>query len=278
MRIFLTMLIVVCSAQWVAAEGIDWVKDFSKAREQAKKQDKLMFVDFYTDWCGWCKRMDKQTMTDADVQKFLDNFIPVKIDGDKEKALTQRYGVRGYPTLALIHHDGTPISVQSGFKKPGQLESAFGKAQEDAKPLIEILSRFHKGKASAQDMLTLGNLHLQNGRMPDALAAFQKAADKDLSNAEGIADDANVLLGRTYYSLRDYAKALKFFKKAYADFPKSNLRSSNLIGLAKTYAKLDQVEKALPVYEEYIAAFPDDRFHREMKAEYEALKERVQGS
>lgn len=53
------------------------------AQTDNSKHQKLYFVDFYTDWCGWCKRMDRETFTDPTVAKILNTYyIPTKFDAE----------------------------------------------------------------------------------------------------------------------------------------------------------------------------------------------------
>jgi thioredoxin-related protein len=51
-------LSLMVGSSFKAEEGIKWL-DFNKGYELAKKKNKIMIVDVYTEWCGWCKRMDK---------------------------------------------------------------------------------------------------------------------------------------------------------------------------------------------------------------------------
>ncbi len=61
----------------------NWV-DFTTGYAQAKSENKYLLVDVYTDWCGWCKVMDKKTYTDMSVIKELaKNYVCVKLNPEK---------------------------------------------------------------------------------------------------------------------------------------------------------------------------------------------------
>ena len=98
-----------------SAGKIAWVTDFDKALAQAKQENKPVLVDFYADWCGPCKMMDKQTYTDAAVISEMNNWINVKIDVDKNEALSKRYDISAIPTTVLLSPDGKTISSKTGF-------------------------------------------------------------------------------------------------------------------------------------------------------------------
>ena len=92
---------------------------FEQALEKAQKEKKLVFVDFFTTWCGPCKMLDKTTWQDPKVIKWLtENTIPLKIDAEKEVALAKRYGVRAYPTMAFIKPDGKLLDTIIGYHPP----------------------------------------------------------------------------------------------------------------------------------------------------------------
>lgn len=69
-----------------AAEGpVAWMT-FEEAIEKSKKEKRKIFIDVYTDWCGWCKVMDKNTFSEPKIAKILnENFYPVKFDAEQKE-------------------------------------------------------------------------------------------------------------------------------------------------------------------------------------------------
>ena len=119
MKQIITSIIICLLASGAWAKDIDWQKNYDSALEKAKKEKKLVLVDIYTDWCGWCKKLDRDTYSDKDVQaKLAKDFIAVKVNPEKSsegKKLQQQFGVRGFPYIAFVDADGKKISQISGY-------------------------------------------------------------------------------------------------------------------------------------------------------------------
>lgn len=126
------------------AKAVKWYT-FEEAVALSQKNPKKMFIDVYTDWCGWCKRMDNTTFTDARVAAYLnENFYPVKFNAEqKDKvefrghtlkflAEASRRGVHelayalldgrlGYPAFVYLDGKQDRISISPGYKEADAL-------------------------------------------------------------------------------------------------------------------------------------------------------------
>jgi thioredoxin 1 len=103
---------------------------WAKILEKAKKENKIIFFDAYTSWCGPCKNLQKTVFTRQDVGDFYNkNFINVKRDMEEGEgpALAERYPIDGYPTLFFIDGSGKVVQKQLGALKADQF-IALGKS------------------------------------------------------------------------------------------------------------------------------------------------------
>jgi thiol:disulfide interchange protein DsbD len=102
--------------------NIHWNTDMDAAFKLAEKSNKLVFVDFYADWCGYCKQLDEDTFVNQNVkQKFAQSYVLVKINVDQNPELASKYQVYGLPTLVVMDSNGNVIKRQEGFVSAGEL-------------------------------------------------------------------------------------------------------------------------------------------------------------
>ena len=98
------------------AAEISWRADFAAARKEAAAAAKPLLLDFGTESCLWCKKLDATTFRDRSlVELVAERFIPVKVDGERQEALTQSLGVQAFPTIVLLSAEGKVIGRHEGF-------------------------------------------------------------------------------------------------------------------------------------------------------------------
>jgi len=120
----LNILFVLCFSIMILSANsqskeIDFEKgSFSEIKAKAKKENKLIFMDCYTTWCGPCKMMAKETFTNDTVYQFYnEHFINCSFDMEKGEGieLAKNYKVGCYPTLLFIDGDGKIVHRSAGY-------------------------------------------------------------------------------------------------------------------------------------------------------------------
>ena len=119
MKSLLTLLIFTCFLS-ANAQGIEFFHGtYQEAIAEAASQEKILFVDAYTTWCGPCKRMAKQVFTQEEVGSLFNaNFINYKIDMEKPngREFGSKYPVSAYPTLLFLDGEGKLVKKSVGGK------------------------------------------------------------------------------------------------------------------------------------------------------------------
>lgn len=120
-----TVLLSLGSVAHAQQGGIQFFEGtWQEALDQAKAEDKLIFVDAYAVWCGPCKWMDANVFTDPAVGEYFNtHFINYKFDMEKGEGpeFAKKYNVRAYPTFLFINAAGEVVHSIRGSRQPGQL-------------------------------------------------------------------------------------------------------------------------------------------------------------
>lgn len=91
-----------------SADKINWNEWSNEAFMKAKEQNKLILLSISAIWCHWCHVMDETTFSYEPVIKLLnDDFIPVRVDSEMRPDINRRYNMGGWPTVAVLDHEGT---------------------------------------------------------------------------------------------------------------------------------------------------------------------------
>lgn len=119
----LPLILLLSSSLSVEATGADSSltvvhQDYHRALEEAASQDKLLFVDFYTTWCGPCKQLDKYVFENDSVATVLgQDIVLLKYDAEQDTVfhLSKKYHVNSYPTGLLLTPRGEMLTRSTGF-------------------------------------------------------------------------------------------------------------------------------------------------------------------
>ncbi len=167
-----TILIIIFSAflasQVTAQAPVKWYT-FEEAIELQKVEQRKIVIDVFTEWCGWCKRMDKSTFQKNHIANYLnENYYPVKLDAEQKEdinfagqnfsfidkgkgrsyhefALAVTKGQLSYPTLVFIDENMNIIQSIPGFRTAQEFEiimTYFGEDQHKSVPWSSYQSEY----------------------------------------------------------------------------------------------------------------------------------------
>ena len=98
---------------------------FEKACVLARSSKKPIMIDFYTEWCGPCKRLDQTTWKDEKVKTWLSGrLVSLKVDAEKNAKLASKYKINAYPTILFVKPDGSEIDRIVGYLEPKEFLSS----------------------------------------------------------------------------------------------------------------------------------------------------------
>jgi thioredoxin-related protein len=162
---FAAISILACAASPPSASAATaearWAS-WDAGLHQAAESHRPVLVDVYTDWCGWCKRMDHDVYSRADVREYLDHhFVTVRLNAESPEAATydgkpytgrtlaMRFGVSGYPTTIFLRANGEHLVNVPGYVQADEFLTLLRYIGEGHMDRGESFETFQKGAGGA---------------------------------------------------------------------------------------------------------------------------------
>ncbi|MFK7933465.1 MAG: thioredoxin family protein [Saprospiraceae bacterium] len=163
----LYFFVSILTAQTLVTAGIQFEEgSWKKALTKAKEENKLIFLDAYTDWCRPCKRMDREVFANRKVGRFYnENFVNYKMNMEAGSGIPVgiEYNIKSYPAFLFIDGDGKMhhriVSYQSvpQFMEVGEI------ALDEERNLAGMEARYAKGERSAEFLYNYAIMRFQAG-------------------------------------------------------------------------------------------------------------------
>ncbi len=152
--LFLSILSLSLCTTTFAQKGIQFDEaPFTEVLAKAKKENKMVFMDAYTTWCGPCKMLVRNTFPDSAVGAFFNQYF-ISTSKDMERgegpALAQKYSVNAYPTLLFLDGDGNVIHRDAGYLNPEGFLALGKVAANNDNNLSSVEKRYSGGDRSPE--------------------------------------------------------------------------------------------------------------------------------
>ena len=221
---------------------IEWRTDYGAARKESQETGLPILVQIGTEECFYCKKMEATTLRDSAVVSMLGNFIPLKIDGNKDATLTKSLNVQLYPTTVLAGSDGTIHAFVQGYvgvdafkdqlKHTTDLVSADLKSGKELSEASTAIKSGEYGKA----IPILHRLALvTKGKSPEAKVRAMLAEAEKVGADRLAAANRQIVEGRREPAIRQ----LNEIAKAFAGTAVATRAEANLIALG-----VDRIDRA----------------------------------
>lgn len=260
--IFIISLLTFISCKNSYAE-IKWEKDLATAIKKAKSKNLPIMIDIYTDWCSWCKELDKNTYANEKVIETAKKIVSVKLNpetSEEGEEIAKKYGVKGYPTILFINADGFVLENVGGYVEGEKFVPYMKNA-------IEKLSKVNALLSSKEPSLEKLDLYMESGNEEEATKLFNNLLSKKSIPEESM---PKYLLGFGLIKAQqsDYETANIYFDRIIKEYPKSEE-----IYISHYYKAVIMVlagEKDKP--KKYLEKLLNDsKIPNDMKSQYETL-------
>ncbi|NUO03176.1 MAG: thioredoxin family protein [Saprospiraceae bacterium] len=287
MRLTILLFFAMCTLPRLQGQGMEFFHGtWAEALEEAKKQDRIIFVDAFAVWCGPCKMMAQNVFPDEKVGAFYNrNFINMKLDMEQGEGLEFRktYPVAAFPTLFYIDAQGKVVQQVRGAQdvngfidlgkkvmakadRSGEYAAEYDKGNRDPELVLKYVQALNKaGKPSLQisneyirgqkDLTTPQNL---NFILEAAVVADSKVFDLLVEHRAKIAklNSEEAVKSRIYQACEaTVLKAIEFRNRELLEEAKSKMKKNYAEKSAAFVAKAE-MDYSLQAGEvkEYLAA------------------------
>lgn len=213
---FLPFLALMLQIQPAKAEGMNFLTDWDKALAEAKKTDRLIFLDAYTTWCGPCKWMAANVMTQDEVGKFYNtNFVNLKLDMEKGvgKEIAAQFKVGVYPTLAFFDGDGRMVWRAIGALEVEPFIALGQKVLDGVEPVQDLYDTYASGKYD-RDFLYKYLVHCNEGGLDYSAALDEYREGMEL---EDLLTEQGWDIFKRFFKRID-SEEFAYFEKHMGDF------------------------------------------------------------
>lgn len=258
------------------AYATKWHDSVATAQAEAKQGHKLILVDMWADWCGWCKRMEQEVFPSEVFQASAKNYALLKLnteDGAEGSKIAAQFGIRSLPTFLIMTPELTLAGKVQGYAPPDQFMAKVEEVEDEFLDYKKRLSSEPK-TASERDRLSLTEEMVERrefARAEPRLLTLTK------SSSSQIRDEAFNQLGGLYMMQSQWDKAEATFKQAVALNQKGEVAERNQMGLADVYMTRKNFPAAITELKKFKARFPQSPMIPSIDAIIPQLERQIPG-
>ncbi|MGC4045949.1 MAG: thioredoxin family protein [Armatimonas sp.] len=235
--------------------SVTWAKSYAAAIQNAKASKRLVMIDFYADWCTYCKKMDKDVFPHPRFGNLGNVLVAVKMNSEKEGAkLAQKFKVTGLPTYVFLDpNTGSEVSRISGYVPiDGFVENAIGVFQLH-KSLPGLEAKVKANPADTKNALALLKIYARQNRRAKAEALLPTIANADANGKRGFYSTALILMGEVDLEADFSDSARKRFQKALSLSSKPDEKAYSLIRIGICDATQQHLDSAVVSWKKALA-------------------------
>lgn len=214
-------------------ENVKWYTSWKDAVAESKRTRRPILIDFYADWCTYCKKMDKETIPNASVQATLSKVVCVRLNTEREgRELATKTGVGTLPTFLLTNAKGEPEGRIEGFTDAGQFNATVGSLISDYGTADKrVASAIASGKVTPETTNLLKDLLMK--RQLGAASKLITGIDKGLKPIFPV--EAYFTLGQLFLQQQSGLNARRFLDRGLKLKMSGQQRGAGLFIKALTY-------------------------------------------
>jgi thioredoxin-like negative regulator of GroEL len=258
------MMVIGCSqndtgsrTDYIVEEGVaPYYTTMESALAAAQESDRYVAVDFYTDWCYWCKVIDTAVYEhESGIDFFTNRMILAKVNAEVDTVAAEKYAVSAYPTIVLVDAEGNEVDRLIGFAP--------------VEEFVQTLEDYTKGIGTLDDLLAqaetsadrdlyyrIADKYKYRGMPEPAETWYQKVIDNG-DAIDSLSGESRIAIADMYRRAKDYGRAIETLKRVEKDFGDSSHGQDAIIWQGIVYKQAGDTADAIARFEAFAARYPD---------------------
>lgn len=244
---------------------------FEEAKAAATDKNQPILVEFYSDECIWCVKLDSAVFSDtAGINYFSNKVILAKVNAKVDTTLAKTYKISGYPTAVLVDKDGVEIDRVVGFYEVADY--------------IEILENYRKGIGTLADLVEqaqgnedrllyhdIADKYKFRGGVVEAEEWYNKTIRLG-EPADSVSGECRFAIADMFLRAKEYDRSIEEFRKIVDDFKGQDYSMTAEMYIGYTFDRKGDTAAAIEAFEQFIEQHPEAEDAEYAQTEINRLK------
>jgi thioredoxin-related protein len=270
----ISLLVVFAVMLAPQAFGGPWIKSFATAQKTAKDKQRLIFVDLFADWCGWCHKAEQEVFPSEAFQKATDDMVLLRLnteDGGEGTNLARTFGVSSLPTFLILTHDGMVAGTIRGYAPAADFAK---RVTETRASYQDFVKRAAKELTDPQQRLDLAREYRVRNGFAQSESRLRKLVDAKVP--QNVRDDAYYELALSQLLQKKYDDTMKTLRKFATIQNQGESYERSRLLVADVYLQQGNYDKAVAEYQNFKMNFPTSPLVKNIDAVLPQIQRQIQ--
>jgi thioredoxin-like negative regulator of GroEL len=240
----------------VTGSSINFIEGYEASLAAGKMKNQPILIDFYTDWCRWCKVLDTVTYVDSGVIALSDKIVFGRLNAEVDTIARKNNSITGFPSLLLFDSEGKEIDRIVGYLPPDQFIETINNSLNGI-GTMDYYKTLADSAPTPEVYYYLAGKYNDRGRYEEAESYYQKVITDNPDNEGDYTSNAMMSLAGISMSLDNYDEAVTRYEQLKMKFPDSAIVDEADIMIAIAYKSKGDTATAIKAFEDYLGAHPN---------------------